>query len=230
MRDKQIRADINFVNELEKIKVERIKNGYDKKLKSDRRLTLGITRSEFWKKIKKQLIEKPLKEDNRGQFRIFLFIVITLVTVILLALWAFSFNLITTAITPITEPTIANATQDTFVVVNNSMTRGLRNLSWAIIVSMIIEIFGVNFLMKRKAGWFLVHVFSTIFAVIVSVPISNAYEALITGGHAFSSNLASFRIGTHIILNLPIWVTVIGLTAGVLMVIGNKRESSGLEG
>ena len=57
-----IRVDKNFKEEVDDIKVKRIKNNKDKKLKSDRRITLAIVRHELWKKIKEDITNSPLKE------------------------------------------------------------------------------------------------------------------------------------------------------------------------
>lgn len=59
---KTIRSSVEFAEELNDMKLKRIKNGQDEKLQSDRRLTIAIIRHENFKKIKKDIIEANLKE------------------------------------------------------------------------------------------------------------------------------------------------------------------------
>ncbi len=46
------RIGLNFAEEMEEIKKERIKRGIDKKRKSTKRLTNLLTKHKAWKKIK----------------------------------------------------------------------------------------------------------------------------------------------------------------------------------
>lgn len=62
-KDKPIRVDLDFEEELNKIKIARITRGKDKKMKSDRRLTKAIRRHPSWSKIKSDIIEADLTED-----------------------------------------------------------------------------------------------------------------------------------------------------------------------
>lgn len=59
----QKKVHIKFAEILDKIKVNRIKNGVDNKLKSDRRLTLGIIRHSLWKEIEEDLSKLPMEEE-----------------------------------------------------------------------------------------------------------------------------------------------------------------------
>lgn len=55
------RVDPKFKQALEEIKLERIKEGRDKKFKSDGRITLAIIRHENWQEIKEDIINSKLK-------------------------------------------------------------------------------------------------------------------------------------------------------------------------
>jgi hypothetical protein len=53
----------SMVKELEDIKIERIKKGKDTDKKSDRRLTIAITRHPDWPLMKKDIINAKLEEE-----------------------------------------------------------------------------------------------------------------------------------------------------------------------
>jgi hypothetical protein len=57
-----MRVDPVFKEELERIKIERIKNGLDKRERSTRRLTRGIIRHPEFEAIKKDLGSLELNE------------------------------------------------------------------------------------------------------------------------------------------------------------------------
>lgn len=61
IKDNQIRVDTRFRRELEDIKVQRIKRGFDSKLKSDRRLTAAMRRHPLFNRIKEDIIRDELK-------------------------------------------------------------------------------------------------------------------------------------------------------------------------
>lgn len=63
-RDKMMRADPDFLKELNDIKIERIRKGRDKRFKPDRRITKAIRRHRFWPTIKDDIINSELKEEH----------------------------------------------------------------------------------------------------------------------------------------------------------------------
>ena len=65
-----------------------------------------------------------------------------------------------------------------------------------------------------------------IVAVIVSAVISNAYEKL-TQEPTLAATFAQFPAQNHIFANLPIWVTIIGFVAGIVMFVGLIRPKKG---
>lgn len=54
-KDRVMLVDPFFDKELMEVKMKRMLEGVDKKLKSDRRLTLALTRSSYWIEIKKEM-------------------------------------------------------------------------------------------------------------------------------------------------------------------------------
>jgi F0F1-type ATP synthase assembly protein I len=103
----------------------------------------------------------------------------------------------------------------TFGDVNDSYA-ALYWISIFLIVGMIVAIFIGSYLVTTKPIFFVPYIFLTIIAIIVSVPISNAYETI-----ANTPDLASTFIGftgaNWIMLYLPVWITIIGFTGGIIM-------------
>lgn len=63
-RTRPMRVDNKFRKDIEEIKIDRVKRGKDKKMQSDSRLTLGLTRHDGWADIKEALKLADLPEDE----------------------------------------------------------------------------------------------------------------------------------------------------------------------
>lgn len=57
------KVDPQFDKELKAIKLERIKTGADKEMKSDRRLTKAILKHTEWEKIKFDMINAKMEDE-----------------------------------------------------------------------------------------------------------------------------------------------------------------------
>ncbi len=62
MKSKIMRTGINFNGEIESIKIERIKKGMDKMIKSDTNITSIIPKHKLWPKMKEDIININFKE------------------------------------------------------------------------------------------------------------------------------------------------------------------------
>lgn len=120
------------------------------------------------------------------------------------------------------------ASQDTFGAVNNSLTSGLKLISASIIFGLILFTFlSSYFIEKGHPAFIFVHIVVNALAVVVSIYLSNFYETLLTG-QPFSSFLMAFRIGTSVILNLPLWTTIIGLFSTLFLLMKSGKGESPL--
>jgi len=59
----KIRVDDDFKKSIERIKLERIKNGRDTKISSSARVTKAITRLSDFNKIEKEIINAKFKDE-----------------------------------------------------------------------------------------------------------------------------------------------------------------------
>ena len=56
------KIDRTFDKELQDVSIERIKNDLEKEMIPKREITRMITNTEYWKKVKEELITKPRKK------------------------------------------------------------------------------------------------------------------------------------------------------------------------
>jgi len=175
-----------------------------------------------------------LMQDKRGGFvDLFVFMIFAFVIVLISVVWIY--------IGGITEEQMQltigemdlhdGAGNNASVVIENTM--GMTNasfqaLQWIsvfLIVGMIIAIMIGSYLVTTKPVFFIPYIFIVIIAVVVAVPMSNAYEVL-ANTPELASTFTGFTGANWIMLNLPIWVSIIGILGGIIMFsrMGKKEE------
>ena len=94
-----------------------------------------------------------------------------------------------------------------------------------LIFGMILGIFIGSYLVTTKPVFFIPYLFVVIIAVIVSVPMANTYETL-TNDLTMGATYTSFVGASFIMLNLPIFISIIGIVGGIIMFtrMGRKEE------
>jgi phosphoglycerol transferase MdoB-like AlkP superfamily enzyme len=121
-----------------------------------------------------------------------------------------------------------NTTQvidETFGAVEKSY-HALYWIAIMLIVGMIISIFIGSYLVTTKPIFFIPYAFIIIIAVIVATGLSNAYETVIADP-TLASTFDGFIGANFIMLQLPIWVAVIGIVGGIIMFVrmGSKDDN-----
>jgi len=121
----------------------------------------------------------------------------------------------------------ANTSQvidDTFGAVNRSY-QALYWIAVFLMVGMIISIFIGSYLVTTRPVFFIPYIFITIIAIIVSVGISNAYEQVIADP-TLASTFAGFIGANFIMLNLPMWIAIVGIVGAIIMFVrmGSKEN------
>jgi flagellar biosynthesis protein FliQ len=102
--------------------------------------------------------------------------------------------------------------------------QSLKWITTMLIVGLAFSILITSFLVRTNPIFFVPYVIIVIIAVIVSVPISNAYETIYTNP-VLAESFSGFFGQNWIFLNLPAWITIIGLFAGILMFINVVRST-----
>ena len=110
----------------------------------------------------------------------------------------------------------------------NTSISALRWITVFLIAGMILSIFIGSYLVTTKPIFFIPYLFIIIIAIVVSVPMSNAYETLMTTP-TLVDTFTGFQGANWIMLNLPMWITIIGLTGAIIMFsrMGKKEENYG---
>ncbi|KKK78254.1 hypothetical protein LCGC14_2845390 [marine sediment metagenome] len=67
IKDKEIRVDERFNNELEEIKGERLKKLIDTKKTSNRKITSMIPKHDLWIRIKRDIINHIFDKDDKEE-------------------------------------------------------------------------------------------------------------------------------------------------------------------
>jgi len=165
---------------------------------------------------------------------VMIWMVVAFITLLFFATWIYAHNELTAVLT---NPANANedagfnmtsAAEDTFGQANDAMG-GLRFMGFGIIFAMAVSILISNFLIKAHPAFFMLYVLVVVAAVIVAVPISNAYEELMQDA-TLGSTISSFTAGSNVMLHLPLWVTVVGLFGAIFLFIGIIRDRDTGEG
>ena len=179
---------------------------------------------------------KLMIKDKKGGFTdLFIFIIFTFVIVLTLGILIYIFSTAETQL----QDTIGtmdlgdaqgnNASEvidNTIGSANVSFT-ALYWLSVLIIFGMIIGIFIGSYMVTTKPVFFIPYLFIWIIAIIVSVPISNAWDT-ISGDAILGSTYDNF-IGAGFILDfLPTIIAIIGIVGAIIMFTQmGKREVYG---
>lgn len=117
------------------------------------------------------------------------------------------------------------------VVIENTMgsaDTSFQALNWIsvlLIGGMIISIFIGSYLVTTKPVFFIPYIFITIIAIVVSVPMANTYEELMADT-TLNPTFLGFTGANFIMLNLPVWITIIGFVGGIIIFsrLGKSQE------
>jgi len=109
---------------------------------------------------------------------------------------------------------------------------GFNVLPWALVFLMVgmgIAILVSSYFTQTSPVYFVPYIIIMIILVIVSVPIANSYETLYSNADLSSTFIQFFAV-SYIFTKLPIWVSVIGILAGIVMYIRMFRNYGGADG
>jgi len=160
-----------------------------------------------------------------GMTDIFLFMIIALVIVFTCGIFIY-FGGITLAEVheKMDSMDVGGSNQNVTDVINDTLGKvneAYQSLYWIsvmLIIGMIISIFIGSYLVTTKPIFFVPYAFITVIAVIISTGISNAYETVIADP-TLAGTFAGFVGANFIMLQLPIWIAVIGIVGGIIMFV-----------
>lgn len=170
---------------------------------------------------------KRIKQNKKGgMFDLILAIALALILAVSLVLFTFAQNKLHTKLIQqapqlqkhITNENVTDIINNTFGEVGNAYD-SFKWISVMLIFGFFLSILVTAFLVRTHPAWFVGYIFIVVISVIVSVYISNAYEKLMNNATLSSTFMTGFFGQNWIFLHLPIWITIIGLIAGLLMYI-----------
>lgn len=113
--------------------------------------------------------------------------------------------------------------QDTF----GAVPRAFQSLKWIttmLIVGMFLSILILSYLVRTRPIFLVPYILIWIISIIVAVPLSNAYEVVYETPELVGT-FSGFWGQTVIMLNLPVWMAIIGGIAGIVMFVNFIRQS-----
>jgi len=181
-------------------------------------------------------------KDKKGQatFGVFNWMIVAFLTVILFAGLIYAMGLINGIMHQVGvqndkqagSPLWVNLTQAsdaTFGQVNSSI-QALRMVAIVYILGLAVLVIVANAMQKIHPIYFFAYILICLLAVIFSVPISNAYNTLMTT-NIYGGLLNGFAASNFLLLNLPVVTLFIAVLGGIFLFINlikTGTEGSGL--
>jgi hypothetical protein len=168
---------------------------------------------------------KMIKSRKAGIFDLILAIALSLILIVSLVLFTFAQHKTQEKLLEVAPKlqhnfnniNVTDTINESFGEVGDAYST-FKWISVMLIFGFFMSILISAFLVKTHPAWFVGYIFVVVISIIVSVYVSNAYETLLNNP-TLASTFAGFFGATWIFLNLPIWVTIIGFLAGILMYI-----------
>jgi len=200
----------------------------------DKKYSDKIMSREDYKKMKNtkklKFRGKKKRKNKKAQsiLDVFMFLAIAIVIIIFFVLMAYGIGLVNTNLRGVDIGTNSLGLNITTI---SDKTMGQLNIGmgvldivgFCLIFGMVLTIIISNFLVKAHPVFFVGYVLVGILAVIMSIMISSAYSDMLLDGN-LGSELAKAKIGTYIMLHLPIWVTIITFLGAILLFAGIMRD------
>lgn len=234
-KEKIIRVGTNFADQINEIRNERLKRNIDKKKISDRKITGLIPKHNFWGKIKEDLINFKFPDKNKkglATIGIFEFIIVAFLILIVIGLFVYSFNYISSTLNinqMIGKVNMSEASSNTIGQINNAILNKINLIGIFLLFGMVIGLF-VNAYFTRDEYpkiFIFIDIILLIMAYILAVYVSNSYETIINISPfdtIFKTNMAQ---PSYFLLHLPLISVIIGIIIMIITYSGipfNREE------
>jgi len=176
-----------------------------------------------------------IKNKKGGLTDLFIFMIFAFVIILISVLWIYmggqAHDKLQETIGQMdlhdTQGNNASVVVDNTIGEFNTTISALHWITIFLIAGMILSIFIGSYLVTTKPIFFIPYIFIVIIAIVVSVPMANTYETLMSDA-ILSETFTGFTGANWIMLNLPIWITIIGIAGGIIMFsrMGKKEEQN----
>jgi hypothetical protein len=177
-----------------------------------------------------------MKGKQGGFTDLFILIVFSFVIILCSGIYIYISNVTTDQLhESMDSMDIGDGNRNASETIDNTMgkvTASFDALYWIsvfLIFGMIIAIFIGSYMVTTKPIFFIPYLFIVIIAVIVAVPVSNAYETL-RDDATLGSTFAGFT-GSNFVMNyLPMIIIIVGIVGGIIMFsrMGKREEMGGI--
>lgn len=183
---------------------------------------LKVGGESFDKLLRRRLLKKT---DKKGiaTANIFLFIILAFIAVIVLGIFLYTYNAITTSFSDsgvemAGQVNLTNATQSTIGKINTAMLNQANVISIIFLFAMVFAMFIVAYLTRDKspAIFFVLDILIIIFAYILAVYISNAYETVLNSLPFQSIFISNLNLASTFLFQLPKITLIVGV---IVMII-----------
>ncbi len=175
----------------------------------------------------RSILDKPRKEKKGGLSDLFIFLIFAFIIVLISVIFVYMGGKANDKL----QETLGNKSdlhntegENASVVIEGTMGKvestyhALEWITVLLIIGMVLSIFIGSYLVTTRPVFFLPYIFIVIIAIVVSVPMSNTYEDIM-GTEVLSDTFSLFGGANWIMLNLPIWVSIIGIAGGIIMYV-----------
>ena len=163
-----------------------------------------------------------INKKGTATSNLFLFVILSFAVILLLGIWLYSYNVITTSLLDANldagAVNLTQATQSTMGQINEAMLRHANIIGIFFLFAMVFATFILAYMTRdtNPAIFFVIDIMVIIFAYIMAVYISNAYETVLGSipfSEIFTTNL---NFATSFILLLPKITIITGLITMVV--------------
>ena len=160
---------------------------------------------------------------NAGMTDLFLFIIIAFAIVFISGIFIYIGNTASDQLHETLDDQVIGSqnTSETITQTFGAVPRAFQALYWIslfLILGMVISIFIGSYLVTTKPIFFIPYLFVIVIAIIVAVGVSQGYEMGIEDA-TLSATFAGFVGSNFIMLNLPIWIAIIGFVGAIIMFV-----------
>ena len=175
-----------------------------------------------------------MNKKGISTIQLFLFIFVAFLGILFLGLAMWGFDLVNDALSQdveVGQVNMLNVTNSTFGQLNTAFLDLGDSLGIILILSMAVFMFiNAYFLGKRIPKLFIVlDIFILIFAFLLSVYISQSYELVINSSSILSIYGDNLPKSSAFILNLPLYVGIIGVLIMIFTYAGLRKSTPDLE-
>jgi hypothetical protein len=170
-------------------------------------------------------------KDKKGlsTIQLFLFIFASFFGIVFLGLAIWGFDLVKTNLgvdVMIGQVNLQNATNQTFGMISDAMVTNGDTIGVILLLGMCLLMImnGYYFGSKYPKFFLIIDIFVIIFAFLLAVYISQAYETLINSSSIFSFYADDLPKSSTFILNLPLIISIVGVLIMIVSYAGIKKD------